>query len=146
MCNTYKIIELKCNVDDMTGEAVAYALERFFEGGALDAYTTPIGMKKNRPGILITVTSNEDTRERLIADIFKYTTTIGVRESEALGHALFRNEEYIETPSGNVRCKTSTGFGVERRKYEHEDIAKIARESGMSLAETVEVVKKYDQK
>lgn len=75
------IVELSCNVDDMTAEAVGFAMERFFESGALEVYTVPIGMKKSRPGTLIRVMCREEDKQTLVSRIFKYTTTLGVRET-----------------------------------------------------------------
>lgn len=128
-----EIYELSCNVDDMTGEAVGFAMERLFELGARDVFTVPIGMKKSRPGILIRVICAESEREQIIQGIFKYTTTIGIREVPVKRHILDRGIEQVETPYGNVGCKVSTGYGVVRRKYEYEDVARIAREHNLDL-------------
>ena len=131
--NGNEIYELSCNVDDMTGEAVGFAMERLFELGARDVFTIPIGMKKSRPGILIRVICAGKEKERIIQGIFKYTTTIGIREVPVNRHTLDREIQQVETPYGKVRCKVSTGYGVTRRKYEFEDIARIAREHDLSL-------------
>ena len=130
-----KICELSCNVDDMTGEAVGFAMGRLFEAGALDVYTVPVGMKKNRPGILIHVMCREDDREAMVRELFSNTTTIGIREHKLLRYTLERHTETIDTPYGPVRCKISEGYGTERRKYEYEDLARIAEERKISLAE-----------
>ncbi len=130
-----EVCELSCNVDDMTGEAVGYAMERLFEAGALDVYTVPIGMKKSRPGILIRVMCRRSEREKILQTIFRHTTTIGVRESTLYRYVLDRRVETLETAYGPVRCKISEGYGAERRKYEHDDLARIAREHGCSLDE-----------
>ncbi len=130
-----EICELSCNVDDMTGEMVGFAMDRLFEAGALDVYTMPIGMKKSRPGILIHVMCHEKDKESVIRTIFKHTTTIGIRESRLRRHVLDRRMETVETGYGPVRCKVSSGFGVERRKYEHEDLSRIARDNNISLGE-----------
>ena len=130
-----EVCELSCNVDDMTGEAVGYAMERLFEAGALDVYTVPIGMKKSRPGILIRVMCRRSEREKILQTIFRHTTTIGVRESALYRYVLDRRVEALETAYGPVRCKISEGYGAERRKYEHDDLARIAREHGCSLDE-----------
>ena len=122
-------------MDDMTGEMVGFAMDRLFEAGALDVYTMPIGMKKSRPGILIHVMCHEKDKESVIRTIFKHTTTIGIRESRLRRHVLDRRMETVETGYGPVRCKVSSGFGVERRKYEHEDLSRIARDNNISLGE-----------
>ena len=128
-----EICELGCNVDDMTGEAVGFAMDRLFEAGALDVYTVPIGMKKSRPGTLIKVMCRESDKEKIIETVFKYTTTIGIRENMMKRHVLDRHIETVETEHGPVRCKLSTGYGVTRKKYEYDDIARIAREKGISI-------------
>lgn len=128
-----EIYELSCNVDDMTGEAVGFAMDRLFEAGALDVYTISIGMKKSRPGTLIKVMCRENDRETIVQAIFKHTTTIGIRESRMRRYVLDRHMENVETEYGAVRCKVSSGYGVERRKYEYDDIARIANENSESI-------------
>lgn len=130
-----KIIELSCNVDDMTGEDIGFAMEKLMEGGARDVFTTPIGMKKSRPGILLSVMCSPDKKEDIIELIFRHTTTIGVREKTYQRHILDRKEETIETSYGSVRVKTSTGYGVTRKKLEYEDLARIAKEEDLSIEE-----------
>lgn len=130
-----EICELSCNVDDMTGEAIGFATEQLLEAGALDVYTIPIGMKKGRPGVLIHVMCRERDRETMIRTIFKYTTTIGIRENKLCRHVLGRRIEKLDTPYGTVHCKISKGYGVERKKYEYEDLSRIARENEISIAE-----------
>lgn len=132
------VLELCCNLDDMTGEAVGFATERLFEIGALDVYTVPIGMKKSRPGIMLCVLCRENDREAIIGAIFKHTTTIGIRENTLRRYVLDRHEENVETKYGTVRCKVSSGYGVERRKYEYDDLARIAAENGSGLAEVAD--------
>lgn len=135
-----EICELGCNVDDMTGEAIGFAMDRLFAAGALDVYTVPIGMKKSRPGVLIHVMCHEADKETMIENMFKYTTTIGIRENRLRRYVLDRRIETLETPYGAVRCKVSSGYGAERRKYEHEDLARIAKERGISISEAALLV------
>lgn len=130
-----EICELNCNVDDMTGEAVGFAMDRLFEAGALDVYTTAIGMKKSRPGILIHTMCREKDKEVIIKTIFKHTTTLGIRENKLQRYVLEREVQNIETDYGNIRCKISKGYGVIRKKYEYDDLAKIAKETGKSIEE-----------
>ena len=127
------VLELSCNVDDMTAEAIAFAMERLFEAGAREVYTVPIGMKKSRPGTLIRVMCAEQDREKFVGLLFKHTTTIGVRETKTRRYVLDRRTETAETRYGQVQKKISSGYGVSRVKYEYEDIAKIARENNMSI-------------
>lgn len=127
------VLELCCNLDDMTGEALGFAQERLLEAGALDVFTQPIGMKKGRPGVLLTVLCREEDREGLVSLLFLHTTTLGVRERLCARYTLARSQERAETPWGPVGVKVSTGWGVTRRKPEYEDLARIAREQGLPL-------------
>lgn len=129
------IVELSCNLDDMTPEAVGFAQERLFEAGALDVFTTHIGMKKNRPGIMLTCMCRGDRRENMIRLMFMHTSTIGIREHLCDRYVLDREEFTRETTCGVVRFKRAEGWGVSRCKAEYEDVAKIAREKGISFAE-----------
>ena len=129
------ILELKCNLDDSTGEELGFAMEQLFEAGALDVFTTSIGMKKDRPAIMLTVLCKPEKRDELIRCLFRHTTTLGVRESACLRSTLQRGFYTVQTEAGPVRFKTAEGFGVSREKAEFEDLARIAREQGISLRE-----------
>lgn len=131
------IYELNCNVDDMTAEQIGYALECFFKAGALDAFTLPIQMKKSRPGTLISVLCAKEKREELIYQIFKHTSTAGIREKEVARSVLNRTISNIETSYGTVRKKDYSGYGVKRSKYEYEDLARIASENAISIDEVL---------
>ena len=133
--DTDTVTELSCNVDDMTGEELGFAMERLFEGGALEVYTVAVGMKKNRPGTLLRVMCSPKDKERMIRLIYKHTTTIGVRETLTKRYILSRSVSAAQTRYGEVRVKASSGYGAEKRKYEFEDIARIARENDLSLYE-----------
>ena len=130
-----EILELSCNLDDCTGEAIGFAMERLLDVGALDVYWTSVGMKKNRPGILLTCMCRPLDREKMVELLFRHTTTLGVRESAFRRYTLSRESKTIQTPDGDIRVKVSTGYGVTREKPEFEDLAKIARETGKSLSE-----------
>ena len=129
------VLELSCNVDDMTAEEIGFAMERLLEGGANDVFTVPIGMKKSRPGILFRVMCREQDREKMLHLIFQYTSTIGVRETAVHRYLLDRRMETVHTPYGEVRRKLSSGYGVSRAKYEYEDLAQIARKRALSMEE-----------
>lgn len=129
------IIMLSCNVDDMTGEQMGFASEQLINSGALDVYTTPVYMKKNRPGILITVMCREEDKEKMAGKIFKYTTTIGIRELSVSRYVLERNEETVHTAYGDVRVKKTKGFGVSKAKAEYEDIKRIALQNDISISD-----------
>lgn len=135
-----EVIELKCNIDDMTAEALGYAQEALLSAGALDVYTTPIGMKKNRPAILLTCMCRKEQRDDMLRCIFANTTTIGVREYVSARYTLARREESVGTEYGRVRIKRASGWGVERSKPEYEDVARIARETGKPFGEILRAV------
>ena len=137
-----RIVKLECNVDDMTGEALGFALERLMELGALDVFTIPIGMKKSRPGTLLCVLCRAEDKDRMTAALFRHTTTLGVREQDCRRSVLQRRVETVDSPYGPVRKKVSTGYGVRREKYENADLVKIAREQDMSLEEILENLRK----
>lgn len=130
---TEQIIELKCNLDDMTGERIGLALERLFEAGALDVFTTPIGMKKNRPAILLTCLCRPQQRDTMLHEIFKHTTTIGVRETLCNRYVLDRTETVQHTQYGDVRVKQIRGYGVERSKPEFYDLARLTQKHGVAI-------------
>ncbi len=132
---TDTVLELSCNVDDMTAEEIGFAMDRLFEGGANEVFTIPIGMKKSRPGTLIRVMCKEQDREKMLHLIFKHTSTIGVRETPTHRYILNRRIETVETPYGKVRRKISSGYGVSRAKYEYDDLAKIASEQALGIEE-----------
>ena len=129
------VLQLECNVDDMTAEELGFAMEAILAVGALEVYTVAAGMKKSRPGTLLSVLCHEAEKEKLVRVIFQNTTTIGVREHACSRYTLKRSFETVQTPYGEVQKKISSGYGVTREKYEYEDLARIAREQGMSLEE-----------
>ena len=127
--------ELSVNVDDMTAEEIGFATGRIFRAGAVEVYTVPVGMKKNRPGTLIRAICAPEKREAVLSAIFRHTSTIGVRETEMRRYVLPRSIETKQTSLGPVRVKRACGRGVLREKPEYDDLARIAEENGLSLAE-----------
>ena len=138
--SSHTVCQLSCNVDDMTAEAISFSMDRLFDAGALEVYTTPAGMKKSRPGTLICALCPESAREAVVEAMLRHTTTIGIRESLCRRYVLERHIESIETPYGVVRRKDSCGYGVTRSKYEYDDLARIAEERRISLAEAAALV------
>ena len=137
-----EVAELSCNLDDMTPEALGFVQEILFAAGALEVYTIPIGMKKSRPGILLTCMCRCNDKEKMVSLLFKHTTTLGIRESISKRYTLTRTMKEHETPYGVVHEKVSEGYGVCRGKLEYEDLAKIAREQGMSLEDAKKLIGK----
>ena len=136
------IVQLCCNLDDMTAEAIGFAEEQLFAAGALEVYTIPAQMKKSRPGILLSVLCQEKEKAKIIRLIFQHTTTLGIRENMSRRYILSRDVKNIKTELGDVRVKMSSGYGVVREKFEYEDIARIAREQGISLADVTKLISK----
>ena len=132
---TEGILELSCNVDDMTAEDISFAVNKLFEKGAREVFTVPVGMKKSRPGTLISVICTTNEKEAMVSTLFKYTTTLGIREVKTDRYVLDRRIETVDTPLGKVRRKISSGYGVTRAKYEHDDLEAIANEKGISIDE-----------
>ena len=130
--------ELSANVDDMTAEQISYATEQLFAAGAMEVYTLPVGMKKSRPGTLIRAIVAAEKKEAVIAAYFRHTTTIGIRETETKRYVLSRSVATYQTSYGDVRIKRSEGYGTIKEKLEFEDLARIAKEYGISLAEARE--------
>lgn len=138
--NKETIYELNFSVDDMTGEEIAFASALLLENGARDVFTTQIGMKKGRPGVLVTVLTKEDKKEDLIKLIFKHTTTIGIRECENNRYELDRKIETVDTKFGTIRRKDSEGYGIKKSKYEYEDLAEIAKKENLSIRDILKEI------
>ena len=132
---TEGITELSCNVDDMTAEDISFAVNQLFDEGANEVFTVPIGMKKSRPGTLIRVICKETSKEKMVNTLFKYTTTLGIREVKTERYVLDRRIETVDTAYGKVRRKVSSGYGVKRVKYEYDDVSRIAQENGLGIDE-----------
>ncbi len=136
------IVELSCNVDDMTGEEIGHATAVLLEAGAADVYTTAVGMKKSRPGVKITVMCRPFEKEKYVSLMFKHTTTLGVRVCPFQRFFLERNVEERETSSGTVHIKRSQGYGVSRIKYEYDDVCAFAKSRNISFEEALDRIDK----
>ena len=133
--NTDTVIELRANVDDITGEDIQYAVEILMESGAKDAFITPVIMKKGRPGYLLTVLCNSSDKETIAHLIFKHTSTIGIRECVMSRMVLNREFATVATTHGNVNIKISEGYGVRKAKPEFDDLKAISRSENVSITE-----------
>ena len=140
------VTKLECNLDDMTGEDIGFAMEQLFAAGAHDVYTQPIGMKKNRPGILLSVVCRTADADSMAEVIMKHTTTLGIRRQDMNRYVLQRRIETVDTAYGEVRIKYASGMGAERAKPEYEDIAALAREHNEPLNAVREAVREKMQK
>ena len=135
------ITKLECNLDDMTGEDIGFATEQLLDAGARDVYTQPVYMKKNRPGILLSVICLPEEADRMAAMMMKHTTTLGIRRQDIGRYLLKRREDTLSTPYGDVRIKRAVGMGTERAKAEYEDLAGIARAKDLPLAAVREMIR-----
>lgn len=135
--NEEAVVELKCQIDDMTGEEMGYALNKLLSLGALDVYITPIVMKKSRPAFELTVITHPNKMDFFIRQIFKHTTTLGIRRIECMRSVLTREV----TEKNTVKIKRSEGYGVKKEKPEFDELAKIADERDISVFEAKELVK-----
>lgn len=136
-----QVVELSCNLDDTSAEKIGFAMDELFAAGALEVYTIPIGMKKNRPGILLTCMCRQAQKEEMLRLIFLHTTTIGVRERVENRYTLSRTLETVDTRFGQVHVKRVRGYGTDRIKYEYEDLARIAREQHLSIQQVEEQIR-----
>lgn len=123
-----QILELSCNLDDMSPEAVSYAVTLLREAGALEVYTTPVYMKKNRPGTLLTVLCNLQEESRFSRLILTHTATRGIRIQPCYRRTLDAQFRKISTVYGEITVKISTGYGISKFKPEYEDVAAAARQ------------------
>ena len=128
-----QITKLECNLDDMTGEDIGFATEQLFQAGAKEVFTQAVGMKKNRPGILLTVLCLTEDADRLAEEMMKHTSTLGIRRQEMSRYVLQRSVETLSISYGEVRMKQASGMGVKRSKPEFEDVAALARKYQVPL-------------
>lgn len=131
------VAELSCNLDDMTGEAIGFAMEVLLDAGALDVFTTPIGMKKCRPGTMLTVLCRPEAADRLAQLMLEHTTTLGVRRQDCRRYVLPRTVEVVETKYGPIRVKKAAG----KYKAEYEDAAAAAKAHSVTLEEVTDAVR-----
>ena len=123
-----EILELVCNVDDMTPEALSFAASRLLETGALDVYTLPGTMKKGRPGHVLTVLCVPEQEGELARRILAETTTNGLRVRRCGKYFLTPGAGMVQTRWGPVKLKLARGYGITHVKPEFEDAAELARE------------------
>ncbi len=140
-----EISVLEANIDDMTPQVFAYAMERVLKEGALDAFGTPVQMKKNRPGMQLTVLCRPEDSQRLTKTILAETTTLGVRMRPENRAVLARRHVSISTRWGEVRMKLANLNGsVSNYAPEYEDCRRIAVENNIPLKSVMqEAIKVY---
>ena len=128
------ITVLEANLDDLNPQVFGYVMDRLFEEGALDAFGMPVQMKKNRPGMLLTILCKPEDASKLTQLIFTETTTLGVRRRDEMRQTLARRWESVGTPWGEVRIKIASMNGtVTNYAPEYEDCRRIAAERHVPL-------------
>lgn len=135
-----QILELSCNIDDMTGEELSYAADELMKSGALDVYIEPIIMKKGRPANKLVCMCKVEMKQSMTELILKNTTSWGVRARTFDRCFMERHIETVSTEYGDVRVKIGEYMDIKKWKAEYEDIAKIAKENGLSLREIESIV------
>ena len=129
---------LEANLDDMNPQLFSYFSERAFAAGALDVFFTPVQMKKNRPGVLLSVLCRPDQRDLLMELFFQETTTLGVRSAEVLRRALDRELVEVSTSYGPVRVKVARANGrLLSFSPEFDDCRRLALEHGVPLKQVL---------
>ena len=129
-----RIVKLECEVDDMNPQLCGHLMSALLAAGAYDAYFTPVQMKKNRPGTLVTVIAPPESRERLTELLFRESTSIGVRYQEMARACLERAIEQVDTPYGAIRIKVARRDGrVLNAAPEFDDCVRAAQEHGASV-------------
>jgi uncharacterized protein (DUF111 family) len=123
---------LRTVIDHISAERVAFALERIVAAGALDAWQRPVVMKKGRLGAEVTVLSSPEQARALVAEIVRQTGTLGVRIEPTTRFVAQRDARLVAIDLGEIRLKVGPGDVV---RPEHDDIARIARENDMTLAD-----------
>jgi uncharacterized protein (DUF111 family) len=131
-----KMVVIEANIDDATPEVLGYALECLFAEGAVDAWFTPIQMKKCRPATLLSIISPPEDVEKYVRVVFQETTAIGLRSYPVSRQLLDRRTEGRETCFGMVRFKV-TDYG---EKPEFDDCRRIARENGLALRDVLKTI------
>ena len=139
---SHETMVVETNVDDMTGEMAGYVLETLMQKGALDVFYTPVYMKKNRPGIHLTVLCKEADLPTIEDIILRETSTLGLRKYPVTRVCMNRHFRKMTTPLGDVTIKISEYGSIHRESPEYEDVRRIARETGKSLGEIFEMVEK----
>lgn len=125
---------LETNLDDATGESIGYCTERLWEAGALDVYSTPIQMKKNRPGVVLTILCSASQLQEMETILFRETTTLGVRRWQASRRKLQRKPHEVDTPWGKVLGKLGWfEGGAPNFAPEYDSCSQVALENNVPL-------------
>ena len=137
-----RLCMIETNIDDVSPQVLGHMMDRAFELGALDCYFTPVQMKKNRPGVLLSILCAPDRKEQLTELLFKETTTLGVRSYEVERRALRRSSKRVETQYGPIDVKVAHLNGhVVNQMPEFEQVRAAATKAGVPLKIVEEAVR-----
>jgi hypothetical protein len=139
---TDTVAVLETNLDDVAPEVIGYCVERLFAAGALDVFAVPIQMKKQRPGVLLSVICENEKVGELEAIVFRETGTFGVRRTTATRSKLKRAAVEIQTAWGPVKAKRGFRDGFEIVTPEYDDCARVAREHGVPLRDVYAAIRR----
>jgi uncharacterized protein (TIGR00299 family) protein len=132
--HTHRVLVVECEIDDMNPQLYGPLMDQLYAAGALEVFYSPVQMKKNRPGTMVTVLAPPDTRTKIADTLFRETTTIGVRYSERDRECLTREWRSVETPFGAVRIKIARrGDTIANAQPEFDDCAKLAQALGVPI-------------
>jgi uncharacterized protein (DUF111 family) len=133
---SHTVVVIEAEIDDMNPQIFGVVMDKLLADGALDVYYTPIQMKKNRPGTLLTAIAPPGARQELTSIIFRETTTIGVRYREMTRECLERETQTVKTPFGDVRFKVARRDGdILNASPEFEDCVNLANRHGRPIKE-----------
>jgi uncharacterized protein (TIGR00299 family) protein len=140
---TEPIALLETNIDDMNPQLYDHVMERLMQAGALDVFLTPVQMKKNRPGTMVSVVARSGDVEKLLDIIFRESTTLGVRVSEMQRRSLVRSSQVTKTKFGRIRVKVAQGSkGVVRMVPEYDDCSKAAKRHNVPISQVYAAVQR----
>jgi pyridinium-3,5-bisthiocarboxylic acid mononucleotide nickel chelatase len=135
-----EIAILETNIDNMSPEIMGYVTDKLFSNGALDVFTTPIYMKKNRPAFMLTVLTTKELEEKLTDIIFRETTTLGIRRTLSSRYCMNREVVKIDLGFGEVQVKVASRGDIKKYAPEYEDCKNLSEKTGMSLKSVYDVV------
>ena len=139
-----EIVVLQTQLDDVSGEVIGHVQQLLMAAGALDVFTTAIQMKKNRPGVLLTVLAAPEQAEKLEEILFVETGTLGIRFQRMARHKLSRSVEQVDTPMGRIAVKVGRrGERIVQAAPEYEDCRRMAEQTNLPLKQIMETVMRY---
>jgi pyridinium-3,5-bisthiocarboxylic acid mononucleotide nickel chelatase len=135
-----EIAILETNIDNMNPEIIGYVTEKLLSKGALDVFTTPIYMKKNRPAFMLTVLTTKELEEGMTDILFKETTTLGIRRSLSSRYVMNREIVKVDVGFGEVKVKVASKGDIKKYAPEYEDCRALSEKTGMPLKLVYDVV------